>query len=271
MLLLLLIHRIPEMSKRTQAVKVTDPECFQKLPPHCVLALDGDTATTLSESGDKFINFVETSGHGGTIFSVVPFAEAGSYPATPVAGTNTGDGTMSAITCSLTTVTEDWTITCTDDTTEGAEEWSVTGTVSGAQAAVATTGVEYTSDSGEVVFTITAGGVAFAADDEFTFTTTHRSSYVLAKVDCRLIFEGLIVRTDDTEVGGVALLVGDVDGNYGNTSYDFITSIPAAVGVGHPPISSTITLAAGEGVSFRYNGLGDPTFVGVQLSSVFPE
>ena len=271
MLLLILTHRIPQMSKRTQAVKVTDPECFQKLPPHCVLALDGDTNTTIAEDTSKFINFVKSSGDGGTIFSVIPFAEAGAYPTTPAAGTNTGDGTMSAITCSLTTVTEDWTVTCTDDTIEGAEEWSVTGTVSGAQAAVATTGVEYISDSGEVVFTITAGGVAFAAADAFTFTTTHRSSYVLAKVDCRLIFEGLVLRTDDTAVGGVSLMVGDVDDNYGNTSTNFITGILAAAGIGHPAVSSIITLSAGEGVSFRYVGLGDPALVGVQLSSVFPE
>ena len=47
--------------------------------------------------------------------------------------------------------------------------WNVFGNVSGTQNLRATTGVKYTSDNDEISFTITEGGIPFAADDEFTF------------------------------------------------------------------------------------------------------
>lgn len=83
--------------------------------------------------------------------------------------TGTGDGTLDAVDTHPATVTETWTIACTDATTPGAEVWSVTGSVSGAQAG-ATTGVAY--DNGLVAFTITAGATDFAVSDQFTLDTT---------------------------------------------------------------------------------------------------
>ena len=50
--------------------------------------------------------------------------------------------------------------------------WQVSGTVSGVQIKTATTGAYYTSDNGEVDFTISAGSLPFAIGDKFTFSTT---------------------------------------------------------------------------------------------------
>lgn len=51
-----------------------------------------------------------------------------------------------------------WDVICIDDSVAGSEIWQVQGEVSGAQAN-ATTGVEYTSDDGEVTFTIDWTGI----------------------------------------------------------------------------------------------------------------
>ena len=50
--------------------------------------------------------------------------------------------------------------------------WQVAGTVSGVQTKTAATGAYYTSDGGEVGFTIIAGAQPFLAEDIFTFSTT---------------------------------------------------------------------------------------------------
>ena len=50
-------------------------------------------------------------------------------------------------------------------------DWQVSGTVSGVQTNTATTGTPYTSDGGEVTFTINAGAMPFADGDTFTFST----------------------------------------------------------------------------------------------------
>jgi len=74
---------------------------------------------------------------------------------------NAGDGYVSAERASDSPVDETWTLTATSAT-----NFTVTGSVSGAQAA-ATVGTPY--DNGIVAFTIIAGDTAFEADDEFTF------------------------------------------------------------------------------------------------------
>ncbi len=53
---------------------------------------------------------------------------------------------------------EYWQIVCVDDTTPGAEIWQVDGSVSGMQQP-ATTGVPYTSDDGDIAFTISWAGI----------------------------------------------------------------------------------------------------------------
>jgi hypothetical protein len=65
------------------------------------------------------------------------------------------------------------TFTFTTTTTLG---WHVIGTVSGAQTD-ATTGTAYTSDGGEVGFTIYAGTTPFETGDKFTFSTTAGLTY----------------------------------------------------------------------------------------------
>jgi hypothetical protein len=77
------------------------------------------------------------------------------------AGANTGDGYVSAERASTAPVNETWTLTATSAT-----NFTVTGSVSGAQAA-ATVGTPY--DNGIVAFTIVAGDTAFVATDSFTF------------------------------------------------------------------------------------------------------
>ena len=67
---------------------------------------------------------------------------------------NRGRGQVSVTNVdSATAKIENWTITCTDHSVPGAEIWKVEGTQSGRQAD-ATTGVPYTSNGGEVQFTI---------------------------------------------------------------------------------------------------------------------
>lgn len=74
---------------------------------------------------------------------------------------NTGNGYVSAERVSTSPVDETWTLTATSST-----NFTVTGSVSGAQAA-ATVGTAY--DNGIVAFKIVAGGTAFVSGDEFTF------------------------------------------------------------------------------------------------------
>jgi len=100
----------------------------------------------------------------------------------------TGDATFGAISISATTVAEIWTVTFVSST-----EFSVRGTVSGIQLNNGTLGSGYTSDNGEVSFTVTAGGSPMAAGDKAQF----RTSPVLGSVD--------ILETEIAEVGNIAL------------------------------------------------------------------
>ncbi|MEZ6084679.1 MAG: hypothetical protein R3E58_12275 [Phycisphaerae bacterium] len=94
-------------------------------------------------------------------------------PARPT-GTNRGSGKIrgTSVMIGTTGLTDDspvivdlatskvelWDVICIDDTTPGQEIWQVIGELSGEQAN-ATTGVEYTSDNGEITFTIDWTGV----------------------------------------------------------------------------------------------------------------
>ena len=76
----------------------------------------------------------------------------------------TGNGTLDNFRCLPGTPTETWTLTATSAT-----NFTVTGSVSGAQAA-ATVGTPYSNAF--VTFTITAGGTAFVTSDAFTIDVT---------------------------------------------------------------------------------------------------
>ncbi len=91
----------------------------------------------------------------------------GTHAAPTFAGT--GTGALSAIDTHPASVSETWTIACTNAGTPGAEIWSVTGSVSGAKAN-ATTGVAY--DNGLVAFQVVAGATPFAVGDQFSLRVT---------------------------------------------------------------------------------------------------
>ncbi|QOJ13566.1 MAG: PKD domain-containing protein [Planctomycetia bacterium] len=87
---------------------------------------------------------------------------------------------------------EAWTVRCVNAQVTGAEQWEVTGTVTGTQVAQATTGLPYLSDGvafagdthNRVSFIIQSGSVPFQVGDEFNFLTTGftpHSSAVLVK------------------------------------------------------------------------------------------
>ena len=96
----------------------------------------------------------------------------------PVAGDNTGDGTLSVVANGFETKTEDWTVTATY-ADEMYATFQVEGSVSGAQRdltldmMMGETSVEYTTDGGEVTLTLTQGSTRFfSVLDGFTFSTT---------------------------------------------------------------------------------------------------
>ncbi len=111
------------------------------------MAFKIDTANDLDDLYEKMEDFVLGAGD----------------VATP-SFTGTGDGTMTPYRSLPAAPAETWTITATSAT-----NFTVTGSVSGAQAA-ATVDIAY--DNGILSFTINDGGVAFVATDEFSVVVT---------------------------------------------------------------------------------------------------
>lgn len=83
------------------------------------------------------------------------------------AGTNTGDGTIYGASASENSVAETWTITCTTGGTNDVAIFSVSGSVSGAQAS-ATAGQPYSVDL--VSFCIVSADTDFVSGDSFAFS-----------------------------------------------------------------------------------------------------
>lgn len=122
-------------------------------------------------------------------------------------GGNTGDGTVYGASATADSVAETWTLTCTTGGTNGTAIFSVSGSVSGAQAA-ATAGVPYSID--EVSFTITAGDVDFVTSDSFTFSiASSTAEWVVDRWDTdydgsggyELIMHGIGDTSDEIYVG----------------------------------------------------------------------
>lgn len=84
---------------------------------------------------------------------------------------NEGNGTLGSIVLSQYIPAQRFTVECIDASTEGSEQWSVTGSVSGSLDS-ATTGVAYVDANIYLQFLITAGGTAFEVGDKFYFYTT---------------------------------------------------------------------------------------------------
>ena len=103
---------------------------------------------------------------------------------------NTGNGNLTFKGYNVDTIkTETWTVECIDDSTEGSEVWSVSGSVSGDQAN-ATTGIDY--DNGIIKFIITAGDTAFKNGDKFTIDVVSHTAWKIYEVSDN---------PDDNEVG----------------------------------------------------------------------
>jgi len=107
-------------------------------------------------------------------------------------GGNTGDGYVSAERASTSPVDETWTLTATSAT-----NFTVTGSVSGAQAA-ATVGTPY--DNSIVAFTIIAGDTAFVSSDSFTFD-------VADGLGATQLYTATRYDTDYDDVGGYELIL----------------------------------------------------------------
>jgi hypothetical protein len=86
----------------------------------------------------------------------------------------TGNGTLSGVEASPTSITESWTLTCTAAATNGGT-FSVTGSVSGAKPA-ATVGVAY--DNGLIKFTLNDGTTDFAVGKQFQVPVTRGAASV---------------------------------------------------------------------------------------------
>lgn len=122
-------------------------------------------------------------------------------------GGNTGDGTVYGASATANSVAETWTLTCTTGGTNGTAIFSVSGSVSGAQAS-ATAGVPYSID--EVSFIITAGAVDFVSSDSFTFAiASSTAEWVVDRWDTdydgsggyELIMHGIGDTSDEIYVG----------------------------------------------------------------------
>ena len=99
----------------------------------------------------------------------VDFVEYTRFTRTPdvVFNVKSGDYTVSAITINKESVTETWTVRFVNTT-----DFTVEGTVSGLQVATGTLDTPYTSDLGEVSFTVTFVTTSPALGDNFSFKTS---------------------------------------------------------------------------------------------------
>ena len=93
----------------------------------------------------------------------------GTFPAPGYVGT--GDGTISDVASPPPSVSETWTITCTTGGGVGVGIFSVSGSVSGAQAA-ATVGIFYEAAGGLIEFLLNDGAIDFIVTDVFTVVIT---------------------------------------------------------------------------------------------------
>lgn len=89
-----------------------------------------------------------------------------------IGGTRTGNGTLTAIEASPTSVTETWTLTCTATATNGGT-FSVVGSVTGSVGS-ATVGTPFTH--AKITFLINDGATDYASGDTFTIPVTESAN-----------------------------------------------------------------------------------------------
>ena len=134
-------------------------------------------------------------GHKELLVAVKGFLTDAKKAWNITAGANTGDGYVSAERASTAPVDETWTLTATTAT-----NFTVTGSVSGAQAA-ATVATPY--DNGIVAFTIIQGDILFVAADSFTFV-------VVDGLGATELYTTMRYDTDYDAVGGYELILKGV-------------------------------------------------------------
>ena len=118
------------------------------------------------------------SSHRELMNTLREFAEGYGEITYPIAEAGTGDGPITAVAAPPPAVSETWTLVCTTPGGHGVAVFSVTGSVSGAQAA-ATVGTFY--DNGLIEFVIQDGGVNFVAADQFDIVVTQSSAVTLGE------------------------------------------------------------------------------------------
>ena len=154
------------------------------------------------ECADAVADFVTRTIHPGSVT-----ADAG----------NTGNGEVFGLSSDTDSVVEDWTLTCTTAGGNGTAVFSVTGSVSGAQAD-ATAGQPYYN--GLCSFTILGGSTDFALTDEFTFSMASSSANWVAERALSSTTRMGTVTTNpgNTGNGSITSLVGVAsDAWYGET------------------------------------------------------
>lgn len=153
------------------------------------MAYETDTAANYLDLTDRIRKFV--CGYG--THTLPAFSGTGSG----LIGFTSYDRIDYSIGTRPTSITESWTITCTNAAVVGAEIWSVVGSVSGSQAA-ATTGVDYLSSF--VDFTIEAGGSNFSVSDNFTFDVVEGLMTTEAQAWTQEIDQGYPAQIEDLEI-----------------------------------------------------------------------
>ncbi|MGA1870038.1 MAG: right-handed parallel beta-helix repeat-containing protein [bacterium] len=177
-----------------------------------VIDYDMNTDPNLAETFEVMITS-DTEDTGATSSATLP--EPGP--------SNMGNGSIGNVITSYTTLSEDWVVTCmyTDDF-NGNAYFQVSSTVGGYHSG-AMAGVRYTSNNGEVVFTIAKGDIDFAYGDTFTFTTIEGTpsleTVTVTEIETNSgIYRGSIV-FDDAHTPAIG------DGDLDITSGDTITVI----------------------------------------------
>lgn len=136
---------------------------------------------------------------------------------------NTGDGFMGIVKVSNSqTIAETWTVVC-ETTQPNGGLFKVTGSRSGTQGQYASVGEIYTSDNGEVQFTIFDGDIDYAEEDFFSFKTG-RGPLELKKY-------GKLDSSDLDNDGNLDLFAASLDNFgvgvwFGNSNYGWTADTP---------------------------------------------
>jgi flagellar hook protein FlgE len=163
------------------------------IPPGDLLPVGGVPQTGVLATGTLGFN-----GNGVLTSTTAPTAGTPTY-------VGTGNGTISGVAAAGASVAETFTIAAVDAT-----HFTVTGSVSGLLG-TATVGTPFTS--GQIGFTITAGGTAFVAGDTFTVATTPGTLGPIPPIPLTNFADGASDQTFDWNVlNGVTPVITQVAG-----------------------------------------------------------